>query len=125
MGDAKAFRTTREFAAWAGLVPRQAGSGGKVDLHGINKRGDTKLRTLLIHGARNVLTHASEPGPRVEQLKKQRHTTVVMVARANRIARTIWAVLAYDRPYQEGYVSVKSRSERQTSPANREMTWIM
>ncbi|PRG49159.1 hypothetical protein C6V06_24440 [Burkholderia gladioli] len=31
----------------------------------------------------------------------------VIVALANKMARTIWAVLAHDRPYQKGYVSVK------------------
>lgn len=107
MGGAKAFRSGREFAAWAGLVPRQTGSGGKVNLHGISKRGDTYLRTLLIHGARSVLIHANEPGPWIEQLKKRRHPNVVIVALANRIARTIWAVLAHDRPYQKGYVSLR------------------
>ncbi|WP_407302807.1 transposase [Klebsiella quasipneumoniae] len=35
----------------AGLVPRQHSSGGKQVLLGISKRGDTYLRTLLIHGA--------------------------------------------------------------------------
>ncbi|OUE36695.1 IS110 family transposase [Burkholderia territorii] len=37
MGNAKAFRSGREFAAWAGLVPKQTGSGGKVNLHGISE----------------------------------------------------------------------------------------
>lgn len=107
MGDAKAFRSGREFAAWAGLVPKQTGSGGKVNLHGISKRGDTYLRTLLIHGARSVLINAKDPGPWIKQMKQRRHPNVVTVALANRIARTIWAVLAHDRPYQKGYVSVK------------------
>ncbi|OJA38210.1 IS110 family transposase, partial [Burkholderia ubonensis] len=107
MGDPKAFSSAREFAAWAGLVPKQTGSGGKVNLHGISRRGDTYLRTLLIHGARSVLSHAKAPGPWVEQIKKRRPPNVVIVALANKMARTIWAVLAYDRPYQKGYVSVK------------------
>lgn len=107
MGDAKAFRSGREFAAWVGLVPKQTGSGGKVNLHSISKRGDTYLRTLLIHGARAVLTHAREPGPWVEQIKKRRPSNVVIVALANKIARTIWAILAHDRPYRKDYVSVK------------------
>jgi transposase len=67
MGDARAFRSGREFAAWVGLVPKQTGTGGRVDLHGISKRGDTYLRTLLIHGARSVLAHTKEPGAGVEQ----------------------------------------------------------
>lgn len=107
MGDAKAFSSGREFAAWVGLVPKQTGSGGKVNLHGISKRGDTYLRTLLIHGARSVLTHVKEPGPWVEQMNKRRPRNVVVVALANKMARTIWAVLAHDRPYRKDYVSVK------------------
>ncbi|CAD6563255.1 IS110 family transposase ISBfun2 [Paraburkholderia sabiae] len=39
MVDPKAFRSGREFAAWAGLVPAQTGSGEKIILHGISKRG--------------------------------------------------------------------------------------
>jgi transposase len=107
MGDAKAFRSGREFAAWAGLVPRQTGTGGKTCLHGISKRGDTYLRTLLIHGARSVLTHAKEPGPWVERMKQRRPSNVVTVALANKMARTIWAILAHARTYQKEYVSVK------------------
>ena len=74
---------------------------------GISKRGDTYLRTLLIHGARSVLAHAKEPGPWVEQISKRRPPNVVTVALANKMARTIWAVLAHDRPYEKGHVSVK------------------
>src|SRR5690606_17913341 len=107
IGDAKVFKSGREFAAWAGLVPRQTGSGGRIRLLGISKRGDTYLRTLLIHGARSVLINAKEPGAWVEQLKSRRHTNVVIVALANKIARTIWAVLAHNRPYQKEYVSTK------------------
>ncbi|WP_157650890.1 IS110 family transposase, partial [Burkholderia ubonensis] len=107
MGDPKAFRSGREFAAWAGLVPKQTGSGGKVNLHGISRRGDTYLRTLLIHGARSVLMHAKEPGPWVEQMKQRRPMNVVIVALANKMARMIWAVLAHERPYRNDYVSVK------------------
>jgi transposase len=37
MGDATAFKSGREFAAWLGLVPAQTGSGGKIELQGISK----------------------------------------------------------------------------------------
>jgi len=107
MGDAKTFRSGREFAAWIGLVPAQTGSGGKVQLLGISRRGDTYLRTWLIHGARSVLFHAKEPGPWIEQLKNRRPLNVVVVAQANKTARIIWAILAHDRPYEKGHVSVK------------------
>jgi transposase len=107
MGDAKAFKSGREFAAWLGLVPGQVGTGGKVRLLGISKRGDTYLRTLLIHGARAVLTHAKEPSAWVQEISKRRPPNVVTVALANKMARTIWALLAHDRQYESSYMSVK------------------
>ncbi|TCG07405.1 IS110 family transposase [Paraburkholderia steynii] len=107
MGDAKAFRSGREFAAWLGLVPKQTGSGGKVQLLGISKRGDTYVRTLLIHGARSVLRHPDKAGAWVQQLGKRRPFNVVIVALANKIARTIWALLAHDRQYGREYMSSK------------------
>ena len=107
MGDAKAFRSGREFAACIGIVPKQSGTGGKVSLLGISKRGDTYLRSLLIHGARSVLSNSKNPGEWVEQIMKRRPKNVVIVALANKMARTIWAMLAHDRPYQKDYVSVK------------------
>jgi len=59
VADARTFRSGREFAAFLGLVPRQSGTGGRVRLLGISKRGDPYLRTLLIHGARAALKQQS------------------------------------------------------------------
>jgi transposase len=108
MGDAKAFRSGREFAAWLGLVPRQSGTGGRVRLLGISKRGDKYLRTLLIHGARSVLTHSKSPPEWLTELLKRRPKNVAVVALANKMARTIWALTAHERAYQSGYVSQPS-----------------
>ncbi|MEI6003462.1 IS110 family transposase [Paraburkholderia bengalensis] len=107
IGNAKAFRSGREFAACIGIVPKQTGSGGKINLHGISKRGDSYLRTLLIHGARSVLRHAKQPDPWLEQISKRRPPNVVVVALANKMARTIWAIIAHDRRYEKTYTSVK------------------
>jgi transposase len=110
MGQAGAFKSGREFCAWLGLVPRQSGTGGKVKLLEISKRGDTYLRTLLIHGARSVLTHAKEPGPWLEQLKARRPANVVIVAQAAKMARAIWAVTAKQEDYQRGHRSVRPQA---------------
>ena len=61
LGDARSFKDGRQVAAWLGLVPKQHSSGGKQNLLGISKRGDTYLRTLLIQGARSVVYHADQP----------------------------------------------------------------
>ncbi|GAB1233603.1 hypothetical protein UT4_20710 [Ferrigenium sp. UT4] len=105
MGEASSFKSGREFAAFVGLVPRQSGTGGKVKLLGISKRGDTYLRTLLIHGARTVMFKAKDKGAWSESLLQRRPTNVAIVAMANKMARTAWAILAHGREYQKGYVS--------------------
>lgn len=110
MGDPRAFGSARQFCAWLGLVPKQWGTGGKVRLQGISKRGDAYVRTLLIHGARSVLMHAKEPGPWLEQIKARRPANVVVVAQAAKMARAIWAVTARQQEYQRGYRSVRPQA---------------
>ena len=108
MGDPAAFRSGREFAAWLGLVPRHTGTGGRVRMLGISKRGDTYLRTLLIHGARSVLTNAKEPTAWRLRLVERRPPNVVAVALANKTARTIWALLAHDRAYDPNFAGQRA-----------------
>ncbi|MFB5148276.1 IS110 family transposase [Burkholderia orbicola] len=100
IGQARTFRSGREFAAYLGLVLRQNGSGGKIKLGGISKRGDVYLRTLLIHGARSVISSSKHLPERLRQMLSRRPTNVVAVALANKMARTIWALLAYGRTYE-------------------------
>ncbi len=107
MGEANAFKSGREFAAWLGLVPRQTGSGGKINLHGISKRGDCYLRTLLIHGARVVHHHHGQTNPWLKQMGTRRPTNVVIVAQANKMARQIWAVLAKEQTFQPDHISAR------------------
>jgi len=95
IGNAKNFVNGRQLAAWLGLVPRQHSSGGKSVLLGISKRGDTYLRTLLIHGARAVIRFA-ENKPSTTWLNKllsRRNKNVAAVALANKNARVVWALL--------------------------------
>jgi transposase len=112
VGDAKVFRNGRQFAAWLGLVPRQSSSGGKTNLLGISKRGDTYLRTLLIHGARSVLFSLKRDPARADswlaRVANRRNPNVAAVALANKNARTVWALLAHGREYQAGYHSANA-----------------
>ena len=107
IGDATTFRSGREFAAFLGLVPRQFGTGGKVRLGSISKRGDLYLRTLLIHGARAVAFCAKAPTAWQTRIQSRRPANVAIVALANKMARTAWAILAKGSAYQKDYVSVK------------------
>lgn len=105
MGDPRSFRSGREFAAYLGLVPRQFGTGGKLKLLGISKRGDRYVRCLLVHGARVATTRLKDKIPWSERLRARRPTNVAIVAMANKMARTAWALLAHSRTYQRDYVS--------------------
>lgn len=107
VGEGHDFKNGRQLAAYLGLVPRQASSGGKERLLGISKRGDSYLRSLLIHGARAVIHHirrrlkANQPGgnPWVEQLLQRCHINETAVALANKMARTAWVLVARNETY--------------------------
>jgi transposase len=106
IGDARNFKNGRQLAAWLGMVPRQHSTGGKSTLLGISKRGDTYLRTLLIHGARAVIRvteRKPNADPWLKNLLARRNKNVAAVALANKNVRTIWALLAHDRDYEPGY----------------------
>jgi len=107
IGDPAAFKSGRELAAFLGLVPRQSGTGGKVRLGGISKRGDSYLRTLLIHGARTVLFRAKHKSKWWEDIVQRRPANVAAVALANKMARVAWALLARGGTYQRDYTSAK------------------
>jgi len=55
VGSAATFDKGRDLAAWLGLVPRQATTGGKPKLLGITKLGSRYLRKMLIQGARSAM----------------------------------------------------------------------
>ena len=106
VGNVREFKSGRQLAAWMGLVPRQHSSGGKQNLLGISKRGDTYLRTLLIHGARSVIRFAekkAEPESWLRKLMARRNKNVATVALANKNARIVWALLANDRTFRLDY----------------------
>lgn len=99
LGDATTFRSGRQFAAWLGLAPRQTGTGGRVRQLGLSKRGDSYLRMLLTHGARSILARSQKSGW-LERLLARRPYNVAVAALANKLARTLWAMLAKGSPYQ-------------------------
>jgi transposase len=105
IGNAKNFKNGREFAAFLGLVPKQHSSGGKEKLLGISKRGDSYLRTLLIHGARATIRfldryQESHRKKWLQNLIERRGKNKTIVALANKTARQIWVLLATGVHYQ-------------------------
>jgi transposase len=104
IGNGHDFRNGRQFAAWLGLVPRQHSTGGIQRLGRITKRGDTYLRTLLVHGARSELMltprRTDHKSTWAESLKRTKSWNKAAVALANKHARIAWALLANDQRYR-------------------------
>jgi transposase len=108
LGDGTAWRSGREFSASLGLVPAHSGTGGKARMGRMSKRGDPYLRTLLIHGARAVIEHSKQKPKWLEQMLERRPMNVVIVALANKMARTAWALVAHGREYQREWRAASS-----------------
>ena len=113
--DPSLFRNARHFASWLGLTPRESSSGQRRRLGGISKRGNTYLRTLLIHGARAVLNRAKmqakgDPSPLnhrqrwVLALEARNGHNRAAVALANRLARVVWAVWHHRRAFDAEWI---------------------
>jgi transposase len=100
----ESFRCGRDFAAWLGLVPRQFSSGGKERLGRISKAGQADIRRLLIIGAMsrlNGLGRKSIPeGSWLARIAARKPRMLVAIALANKMARTIWAMITKDEDYR-------------------------
>ena len=104
VGDARTFARGRDLAAWLGLVPRQATTGGKPRLLGITKRGSKYLRKMLIQGARAAMPILrrtnSHLGSWLRALLSRAHPNTAVVALAAKMARIVWALLRHERGFE-------------------------
>jgi transposase len=105
VGEVGRFPSGRHFAAYLGLTPREHSSGGRRRLGRISKQGDVYLRMLLIHGARAVLQGA-QPKSNPDRLRswaleiqRRRGHNKAAVAVANKMARIVWAVWKFGKPF--------------------------
>jgi|TARA_R110002124_G_scaffold16474_3_gene70352 transposase len=98
------FRCGRDFAAWLGLVPRQFSSGGKERLGRISKAGQSDIRRLLIIGAMSRLNWMGRKSiPESSWLAgmlARKPRMLVAIALANKMARTIWALMTKEEDYR-------------------------
>jgi transposase len=101
----ESFRCGRDFAAWLGLVPRQYSSGGKERLGRVSKAGQSDIRRLLIIGAMSRLNWLGRKSIAeaswLARIAARKPRMLVAIALANKMARTIWAVLAKNEDYRD------------------------
>jgi transposase len=102
VANATEFKSSRHFAAFLGLTPKQYSTGGRQRLGRISKQGDVYIRRLLILGGTSLVRYARGAGGSVwaKQLLARRPTRIVTVALANKAARVIWALLTRGEVYR-------------------------
>jgi transposase len=99
--DPRHFDSGRDFAASLGLVPRQDGTGGKVKLGPISKRGNGYLRRLLVNGATAVLNGKNARNdPWRARMLESKPKKLAAVALANKMARIAWAVMTRQEDFR-------------------------
>lgn len=107
VADPHAFPSARDFAASLGLTPRLDGTGGKVTLGPITKKGDKYLRRLLYLGAVAQCAAARKrphkADPWLLRLLEEKPFKVAAIALANKTARIIWKLLASGQAYEPGH----------------------
>ena len=97
----QAFRRAADFAASLGLTPRQEGTGGKVWLGPISKRGNGYLRRLLVNGATALInSKRAKQDPWPAKLLAAKPRKLAAVALANKLARIGWALMVRQEDFR-------------------------
>jgi transposase len=104
IGDGRQFGSARDFAAWAGLTPREQQSANTRRLGHISRQGDPGVRRLLTLGASAVVRQRRiRPQGSTAWLHgilARRPVKVVVVAQAAKTARIAWAMLRSGEAYR-------------------------
>jgi transposase len=97
------FRSSRHFAAWLGLTPKDHSTAGKSKLGGITRAGDEALRSVLVVGSTSVLRRIRQRGtgsPWLIDLLKRKPPKLAAVALANKNARIAWKLMVSGERYR-------------------------
>jgi transposase len=101
--DVSTFKAARDLAAWIGLTPKPHSSGGKERLGKISKMGNRYIRRLLYLGAMATIA-ARRRRPAGDDwlwgMMQRKPVKLVAIALANRMARTVWALLKTGESYR-------------------------
>ena len=103
IGDGRQFVSSRCFAAWGGMTPRETSSAGKRRTKGLSRQGESRLRKLFALGAAMLMRNARSRDDRASTWQRgilaRRPMKVAVMAQAAKTARIAWAVLTSGKDY--------------------------
>ena len=122
MEDPSYFRNGRLFAAFCRMVPYHTGTGGKVEILGIRRNGNSWIKRLVYEAAIGMYLRVMQaqkkgqdaadgktPEPLSEwivNMAKRKPVKKVVCAIANKLCRISWAVLSSGTPYVQSKSSL-------------------
>jgi len=103
ISDGQQFGCGRDFAAWAGMTPRENASAGNRRTRGVSRQGESRRRKLFALGAATLMRNARSRDDRAAQWRRgilARHPMkVAVLAQAAKTARIVWAALTSGNAY--------------------------
>lgn len=102
LGDISRFPTAKQVVSYAGLVPSEYSSGGKVRRGHVTRVGSRILRWAAIEAATGFTPRVPTARARHERLREARGAGVARVATAANVLRVVHGVWKSGRPCRSG-----------------------
>jgi transposase len=114
LGDIRRFRSQKDVAAYAGLIPACRESAGKVKQGGITKEGSRLLRWILVEAAWRLTGKTRRWGRLYERLAARKGKKRAIVAVARRLLCVMAAMLQSGRAYHWPEKAAAAKKTRTT-----------
>jgi transposase len=101
IGDITRFPNAGKLCSYAGLVPSMHASGGKVRMGSLTKQGSKWLRWILVEAVSHAVNKSNHYEKLYNRVAYKHGKGSARVAVARSICREIYAMLKFNRPYQE------------------------
>ena len=99
IAEASRFKDEKNVAGWCGLAPSRYQSAGKDRKGHITKKGNSWLRSAMVHAAKAASKSRSKFGEFHSRVAGRRGTPIATVALARVIVTKVWSVIITGKEY--------------------------
>jgi transposase len=103
-GDITRFNTLDELCNYIGLVPRMYGSGDRIEVGKLIRRGRKEIKIMLIEASWIAIRHDPALMAKFNALSKSMHKNKAIIRIARKLLSRIRYVLAHQKEYEAGLV---------------------